>query len=67
MPEGHLLLDDPVGQMGDARSIHDAGKFEFDAPGLEPIDQASSASEQVRSWKCLLTRWSVRRALVAEW
>ena len=32
-----------------------------------PPPVASSTSLQVRSWKCLLTRWSVRRALVAEW
>ena len=28
---------------------------------------ASSVSVHVRSWKCLFTRWSVRRAAVAEW
>ena len=31
------------------------------------LREASSASEHVLSWKCLLTRCSVRRALVAEW
>ena len=39
------LLDDAVGQMGDTRSVHNSGNLQFHAAGLDPINQASAASE----------------------
>ena len=38
-------LHDPVAEMRHARSVHDAGKFQFHAASLDPINQASAASE----------------------
>ncbi len=49
MPPGATaLLDDPVGQAFAARSVHDAGKFQFNAPSRDPVNQASAAPEHHR-------------------
>ena len=63
--DGVDLLGVPA--RGRRRSTHGAGQRLIWYWRHGRLRLANSTSLQVRSWKCLLTRCSVRRAAVAEW